>query len=228
MNTLRALPIVVLLATFAHLAQAQFTINVAGAAIRHLGPLPRGEYPINNPQEFPTLVGIKIGGSFGFPYEATKNSINLNFGYYFPTSSIDVNYGGVTMKPQTMELELNYHRFFVGIYNYDEFKFYGILGVTGVLMDQRYDVPDVNLISAGEVKYFRNSIVQMGHYNVGLGVEVPTPMGAMLFLEAKAAIHANVFYRHTTVWESSLNYFGSATFGLRIPISGRERGKHSR
>jgi hypothetical protein len=228
MNKLKAILTIALLVAASQLAHAQFTITVAGAANRYLGPVPRGEYPVLDPQQFPTLVGLKVGGSFGFPYRNTKNSINLHYGYYFPTGTIDVNYGGVTMRPQTMELELNYHRYFVGVYNFDEFKFYGILGFSGILMDHRYTVPDPALINPGEIKFFRNTIIQAGYYNVGLGVEIPTPAGIMLFLEAKASIHGNVFFRHTTIWESSLNYFGSGTFGLRFPITGREKGRHPR
>ncbi|MCU0449752.1 MAG: hypothetical protein MUC97_07875 [Bernardetiaceae bacterium] len=232
MNRRLIIPIVLWCALLSQAAQAQFGISVAGVGVRHFGKVGIGEYPINNPNEvipngFPTLFGPKLRGTYGFPRKGGKNSVSLGVGYYFPTREVNVLYGGVTMKPRTLEMELSYHRYFIGTYDFSEFKLYGIVGVSAIQMYHNYNIPDIELVIPGERKYFDNSVVQTGHYNIGLGTELPVG-GSFFFLEGRVSIHGNTYYRRTTIMASSLGYFGSVTAGMRFPINGREPGRHPR
>lgn len=216
--------IVLALSLFAAPAlQAQFSVSLGGTFGKHVGKAEGwGMYPITNPNAFPPLLGGKIRGTYGF---LSRNSIGLGFAYYAPASLDNVgNYSTASLSAQAMELELNYHRYFSGDYNMDDFKFYGILGLSAIMMRHTFALENPDHVAAGELKFFENDLIQTGHINVGLGVELPVG-GAFIFLEGKTAVHANAFVDNTTVWETSLVYLASGTAGVRIPINiGKGKG----
>lgn len=207
----------VMLATgiLAPASYAQFSVGLSGTYTRYFGD--KYKFPLTTVDKFPFLVGGKLRFAYGF---MDRNSINLNIGYNMGTKEVDLNYLGNTMKPSSIEAELNYHRYFVGDYQgYAPVNVYVLAGMSLVRLKLDYTVPDTTATnSAGEPKFFRDESTMVVHANIGLGAEVRVTDSFFLFLEAKTGIHTNAYVNNTTIWETNLMYFGQANLGFRIPI----------
>ncbi|SFF23695.1 hypothetical protein [Thermoflexibacter ruber] len=200
---------------FAQQSYAQF-FSVGGgiANSRYFGK--RADYPLQTPKDYPHTFGLKLRGSYG-GFGDRKNALNASFTYFFPTKSIDLQYGGATLRGKAMELEINYLRYLRGRYIDDALNVYAIGGFSGTINTLDYNVPAPELIIPGEQKYFKDETTLFGYFNIGIGAEYP--VGELyVFLEGKAAIHLNAYVSNTTIWQNNLMYWGGGTFGVRYPL----------
>lgn len=200
---------------------AQFSVSLGGSTRKYFGKT-IGLYPQVNPNTTSFIFGGKLRLGYGFFH---RHSVNLGVAYFAPSAPVE-RYGDylIDMSFQNIELEFNYHYYFSGRYDFPEAKAYLLTGFSAINSHHRIVGGVVELVAPGERKFFENRRIETGHWNLGIGGEVPLRRGsAFWFLEAKAAIHVNAFVKKTTIWETSLINFGSATTGVRFLIGGPKR-----